>query len=173
MRFNKTKTTYGILALVVLLAAVVIAGFAQHGPGADGRQFGGRGRGGPMGHQGLGLPLRGLNLTEEQKTKVQQLTEAFEANTKAQRDQLHTLGGKDLDAVVDGTFNEAQVRADAQARANVMIELDVARARLMSEIYGLLTPEQKTQLAQKRQEMQQRRQEWEARRQASKPGEQN
>jgi protein CpxP len=64
---------------------------------------------------------------------------------------------------MSGTFNEAAVRAAAQARANGHVEMEVARARMMSEIYNVLTPEQKTQLSTERQQREQRRQEWRAR----------
>ena len=55
--------------------------------------------------------------------------------------------------------DEAAVRAAAQARANVQVELEVARARMMSQIFAVLTAEQKAQLAAKRQQFEQRRSE--------------
>jgi Spy/CpxP family protein refolding chaperone len=45
-----------------------------------------------------------------------------------------------------------------------MVEMEVARAHMMFEMYNVLTPEQKAQLATERQ---QKRQEWRARRQAN------
>jgi Spy/CpxP family protein refolding chaperone len=59
------------------------------------------------------------------------------------------------------------VRSAAQARANAQVELEVSRARMMSEMYAVLTPEQKTQLATERQQWEQKRQERRARRGAN------
>lgn len=44
---------------------------------------------------------------------------------------LHTDGPK---FPTDGAFNEAEGRAQAQARANLQVEMEVAHARLMSQI---------------------------------------
>ena len=62
-----------------------------------------------------------------------------------------------VDELKDGAFDEAAARAAAQARANVHVELDVAHARMMSQIYALLTAEQKAKLAELRQQFEQRR----------------
>jgi Spy/CpxP family protein refolding chaperone len=45
--------------------------------------------------------------------------------------------------------------------------MEVARARMMSEIYNVLTAEQKAQLAAERQQREQKRQEWKTRRNAN------
>ena len=71
-----------------------------------------------------------------------------------------------FDPLAGGTFDEAAVRAAAQARANAEVEREVARARMMYEMYNVLTPEQKAQLAAERQQREQKRQEWRSRRQS-------
>ena len=65
-----------------------------------------------------------------------------------------------FDAFGGGAFNESAVRAAAQARANRQVEMEVARARMMHEMYNVLTPEQKSQLEADRQQRSQRRQEF-------------
>lgn len=150
-------------ALLLMLAAV---GLAQHGGpgGGPGRGPGGRGFHGGPGRDRLGPIARGLNLTDEQKAEVRKITDAFEASTKSLRDQLEAQrpdGPPDFT-----TFDEAAVRAAAQARASIHVELDVARARMMSQIFNVLTAEQKAQLEAKRQEREQRRKEFEANRPA-------
>jgi Spy/CpxP family protein refolding chaperone len=100
---------------------------------------------------------RDLNLSDEQKTQIKKITDSFEESTKALRDQLRTLHESEPDPLNGGTFDEAAVRAAAQARANVQVELEVAHARLMTQVFAVLTTEQKAQLAAKRQEFERRR----------------
>jgi protein CpxP len=131
-----------------------VAALAQHGgPGGH--------RGGPggPGHHGdmLGHFARELNLTDAQQAQIKQLTEAFHENNKAQHEQLMKGGGGPFEGLKDGAFDEAAVRAAAQARANLHVEMEVAHARLMSQIYTLLTPEQKTKVNELRQRHEQRR----------------
>jgi len=52
-----------------------------------------------------------------------------------------------------GAFDEASVRAAAEARARIQVELEVSHAKMMSQIAGVLTAEQKAQLAAKHEEM--------------------
>jgi protein CpxP len=117
-----------------------------------------RGPGGPGGV--LGPLARDLNLTDAQKEQIKQLEDKFMASTKDLHEQMRTAGGDPFDALKDGAFDEAAVRAAAQARANIQVELEVAHARLLSQVYALLTPEQKAQLAARRQQFEQERQHW-------------
>jgi Spy/CpxP family protein refolding chaperone len=139
-------------ALLLIVAAVAFShGHRHQGPP---RGDGFRGERGPR--DGLG-PLRDLDLTADQKTQIKKITDSFEESTKALRDQLRTLHESEPDPLSGGTFDETAVRAAAQARANVQVELEVAHARLMSQVFAVLTAEQKAQLAAKRQEFEQRR----------------
>ncbi|HEX8070590.1 MAG TPA: Spy/CpxP family protein refolding chaperone [Pyrinomonadaceae bacterium] len=162
----------GVFALGCALLLAVAAVFAQQG--GRGGDFGGprgprgeRGFGGPGGRgEGLGAPfLRDLNLTDAQKAQIKQITDGLAESTKALREKLHA--GHDGPPAFDGTFDEAAVRAAAQARANAQVELEVAHARAMSQIYNVLTAEQKAQVAQRRQEFEQKRREHEAQRGAN------
>jgi periplasmic protein CpxP/Spy len=164
MRLTKRKIVSGALVLAAtLLLGLGVAGFAQDGPG---RGFDGRGGGprgghrGPHGRGGFVPFLRDLNLTDAQKAQVKQITDSFEASTKPLWERMEAQRGGEMDALKDGAFDEAAVRAAAQERANAHVELEVARARMMSQVYALLTPEQKAQIAQRRQQFEQKRQEW-------------
>ena len=167
MRLNwkQMSGVFAIASTLVLMLAIVV--FAQQGRPLGPPERGFRGGPGPRG--GLGPLARDLNLSDEQKAQIQQITDSFEESTKGLREQLRSLHGSEPDPV-SGTFDEAAVRAAAQARANVQVELEVARARMMSQIYAVLTPEQKAQLAAKRQQFEQRRQEGDARRGQARPG---
>ena len=149
-------------ALAVVAALTLTAGvLAQQGGrerGFGGPPHGGPGRGGPRGFGGpLGPLTRGLNLTDAQKEQVSKLVAAFEESTKSLREQSHKAGGGPFAGLTEGAFDEAAIRSAEQARANAQVELEVAHARLMSQVYALLTDEQKATLAERRQQFEQRR----------------
>ena len=151
MKFNWKKSTLIIViagALVLTATAAVAVAFS-HGRWqrpAQGEGFR-RGRGT---RDGLGPLARDLNLTDDQKTQIKKITDSFEESNKALFDQLRTLHQNESDPL-SGNFDEAAVRSAAEARAKVQIELEVSRAKMMSQIAGVLTAEQKAQAAAKRQ----------------------
>ncbi len=179
MNLNLAKKLMGGLALAGALALTGVVGFAQQseqgqndGPRGDRSGWNREGRGGHEGGEGREGGFAGhfaekLNLTDAQKAQMQQIAERFRENTRALRQQGRgERDGEGFDAFKGGTFNEAAVRAAAQARANRQVEMEVARAHMMYEMYNVLTPEQKAQLEADRQ---QRRQEFRSRRNAN-PG---
>ena len=148
MNFNwkKWSAVVAIVGALVLMGSVIA--FSQ---GPQGPPRGGGFRGGPGPRDGLGPIARDLNLTDAQKAEIKKITESFQASTKDLHDQLRTLHESEPDPM-NGNFDEAAVRAAAEARAKVQIELEVSHAKMMSQIAGVLTAEQKTQLAAKRQQ---------------------
>jgi Spy/CpxP family protein refolding chaperone len=162
MKLNLKKMS-GVVSLTVALLLTAVVGFSQHGgpqqgPPPGGRHGGPGGPGGPGGRDGLlGHLSRELNLTDEQKTQIKKIQDSFEESTKALREQMRTLHESQPDPLAGGAFDEAAVRTAAQARANVQVEMEVAHARMMSQVLSILTAEQKAQLAAKRQEFERRR----------------
>jgi len=168
----------GGLLLSGMLTLAGVIGFAQQqttqGQGGQerserrgARRGGGKGWGG---HRG-GFPGRfaeKLNLTDAQKAQMEQIATRYRETFKAlhQRNKGERRSGG-FDAFGGGTFDEAAVRAAAQARANAQVEMEVARARMMNEMYNVLTAEQKAQLAAERQQWEQKRQEFRGRRKAA------
>ena len=153
----KKRMIGGATALAAALM-MTAAAFAQHGPGGP---RGHRGHGGPGRHGGPGHAVghlsRVLDLTDAQKAQIKQLEDGFQERTKSLHEQLRNVGhGDPLTAVASGTFDEAAVRAAAQARANLHVELEVAHARFFSQVYAVLTAEQKAKLAELRQQMRER-----------------
>lgn len=172
MRLKGSRKFVGGLALAAgfaLMGVVGVAAQQEQGQG-DGqsraeRPWGQReGRGG--GHRGGGPFGRfgaELNLTDAQVEQMRQIEERYRASFKAQR------GGRGqerdgFDPLAGGAFDESAVRAAAQARANAQVEREVAQARMIYEMYNVLTSEQKAQLAAARQQREQRRQEFRTRR---------
>ena len=120
-----------VLALIVMTAAVVVSqgqGDFRRGPRGEGLPF-----------------LRNLNLTDAQKAEIKKIMESEFASTKDLHDQLKTLHESEP-APFSTTFDEASVRAAAEARAKIEIELQVSHARTMSQIANILTADQRAQL---------------------------
>jgi Spy/CpxP family protein refolding chaperone len=152
MRSSSKRRSSSIAIAGAILLMAALAAFSQ---GQDGPRRGFPGGPGGVRRDGVGLLPRDLNLTDDQKTQIKKITDSFEESTKSLRDQLKTLHESEPDPF-SGTFDEAAVRAAAEARAKLDIELSVARAKLMSQIATVLTTEQKAQLAAKRAEFAQR-----------------
>ncbi|MDT5270256.1 MAG: hypothetical protein QOH49_2442 [Acidobacteriota bacterium] len=154
---TKKRIIGGAVAFAAALL-MTVAAFAQHGPGGPG---GHHGPGGPEGHGGPGGPgnllehfSQVLNLTDAQKTQIKQLEDSFKESTKGLHEQLEKAGpGGPFEALNGGTFDEAAVRAAAQARANLHVELEVAHAKFFSQVYALLTAEQKAKLTELHKQM--------------------
>ena len=159
MRLTKTRIIGGAAVLAAALM-MTVAALAQHGPGGPG---GHHGPGGPGEHGGPGGPgnllehfSQVLNLTDAQKAQIKQLEDNFKESTKGLHEQLEKAGpGGPFDSLKDGAFDEAAVRAAAQARANLHVELEVAHAKFFSQVLAVLTPEQKAKLAELHKQMEQ------------------
>ena len=154
---TKKRIIGGAVALAAALM-MTAAAFAQHGPGGPG---GHRGPGRHGGHAGPGNLLghfsQVLDLTDAQKTQIKQFEDNFKESTKGLHEQLGKAGpGGPFEALNGGAFDEAAVRAAAQARANLHVELEVAHARFFSQVYAVLTAEQKAKLAELHKQMQER-----------------
>lgn len=147
----RTKIITGTLALLSFFAVVAIAthsSFAQDGPKGHprmGRGFGGPGHGPASGPQGM-LPLRFLDLTDAQKEQVKAIHESEKAKVEPLLAQLREAHTALREATANGQFNEDQIRAIATKQSQVQIELAVSHARVQSQVYQLLTAEQRAKL---------------------------
>lgn len=156
------------LALATPIALAQTAGGEQgQGPRAERRgkgEFGGRrgGRGGEFGgkrggHFGGGM-FRGVELTDEQKTRLQQLRQSFGERTQSLREQLRAKHGELRQAESGTSFNEQLAAQKLTEAAGLQARLMAEEFRLRQESLAVLTPEQRTQLEQRRQQHEQRRQ---------------
>lgn len=151
------------LTLTAVLASVLAAGavYAQ-GPG-PGR---GRGPGGPGGFgPGGGLPVRELNLSDAQKEQFRTLAEQNREQGRAAMQRLRTAMLAQRKAVDTIPVNEQLIRSTTQELADAQTDVALQQARMHSELFSLLTPEQQAQLkklqaerASRVQEQRQRRQ---------------
>ncbi len=123
----------GIAAL--LIGATVFA-LAQH-PGMGEKMRGG-GPGDMVEHMS-----RELNLTDAQKDQVKALLEAQHATEEERHTKLDELRKQIDAATANGQFDENTVRNLASQQSQLMTDQMVDHLRLHSQIYGLLTAEQK------------------------------
>jgi periplasmic protein CpxP/Spy len=117
------------------------------GPGGPGGFF--RGRGGPGGPGfggAMGL-LRGLDLTDEQRTKVRELMDGNREALEAIGDRLVAAHRAQNEAVTASPYDEQAIRAKAADVAAVMADAAVLHAKIHSEVFALLTPEQQAKAA--------------------------
>lgn len=143
------------IAGALLVAGVTFAAAAGPrglgGPGHGHRGFHG-GPGGCAAFDGdgpgpLGRALRRLDLTGEQRDRIEALVEHHRDATEPLRAKLAGGFRDRLDADLEATFDEAAVRARAEEHARAMVEMRVARAKLHAEVLAVLSAEQRAELA--------------------------
>ena len=96
-----------------------------------------------MGRRGPGtLPLRELALTETQREQVRTAVDAHKGEFDAIRSRMQTARTALQNAVTADSFDEAAVRQTSVDMAAVEADAAVLRAKVHSEVWALLTPEQ-------------------------------
>jgi len=161
----KKFANFKMLALVSLSSIVLVASvaFAQTAGTTQGDQnkargeWRGRGRGEGRdgdhrgGFMGGGM-FEKLNLTDDQKARMKTIRESFGERTKSLRDQLQAKRQELRQTNQGDTFNEALATQKLTESAGLQAKLMGEEFRLRQEMLTVLTPEQKTQLDQMRQQ---------------------
>ncbi|HYN85201.1 MAG TPA: Spy/CpxP family protein refolding chaperone [Pyrinomonadaceae bacterium] len=159
-RLGKVKVAaFAALAAIAVSAPIAIA--QQQGTGSDGQakqrgEWGGK-RGGGRHGGGRGFGFRGIDLTDDQKTRLQQLREDFSTRTRGLREQLRAKHMEIRQANDGGTFNESLVAQKLTEAASLQAKLMGEEFRLRQDSLSVLTAEQRTQLEQRREERRTRR----------------
>src|SRR5215813_6895676 len=99
-----------------------------------------------------------LNLTEAQQTQIKGIMADSKTRIKPLAQQLRQNRQAE-NANMTGTFNEAQARTFANQQSQIMSNLIVERERTKSQIYSVLTSDQRQKALQLMQQHEQRRQE--------------
>ena len=138
----KTKT----IAILAVSAVLLIGGMlavaqrvmqkGMHGPGR-----------GPM------MMFRQLNLTDDQKAKVKEIFEANKGTVQPLREQLKANHEKI--AALNGS-DDAQLQTLAKQQGDLMAQMIVAREHVKSQVFAILTDEQKAKANELRDQMKQR-----------------
>lgn len=152
----KKKIFLGVTAIILVVAAGMAGTVLAQGPGRGFGPGAGFGR-----HSGWMLRhmTKELNLTADQQTQIKSIMQAQKAKVQPLMQQLRQ-NEQAQNANITGTFDEAQARTFAGQQAQLMTDLIVERQRTKSQIYAVLTPEQRQKAQQLLQERQQKRQQW-------------
>jgi Spy/CpxP family protein refolding chaperone len=148
----------GLIAIGVSAGAYVHAQDQNTNPQPPpfrGRGMGpGRGPGGPMGM----LPMLGprLGLTDAQQDQIKAIAAAHKAEWKALADRGRTAHLALDEAIGADTVNEALIRQKSADAAAVDADVAVARAHAHTEVFQILTADQKAQLKTMQAQMKQR-----------------
>jgi periplasmic protein CpxP/Spy len=134
------KVVVGVAAAALLITGTIFV-FAQR---SRSHEHGGFRHGGSA---KAGMFLRGLDLTEEQRTKVREIFEAGKATVDPLRAQVRAGSEKLRELSKDGNFDEAQVEAIAAEQSGAMTKLIVEKERTKAQIFAILTDEQKAKAA--------------------------
>ncbi|ACM21864.1 CpxP superfamily protein [Geotalea daltonii FRC-32] len=131
------------LVAAVLVAMAIGGGtavFAGRGPGGDCDKK----QGSEM-HQGKFYQrmAKVLKLTDAQQNQIKSLISAERAASEPFIDQMHEKRKLLMQSGESTTFDEASVRSIAAAIAQIKTELAVIRVKTQTQIYTILTPEQR------------------------------
>jgi protein CpxP len=142
------KSIIVVAILMAVAAGLATSAFAQR----SGMGFGG--------HNGWMLKhmTKQLNLTADQQTQIKGIMANEKTKIKPMMQQLRQNEQAE-NANINGTFDENQARAFAGKQAQLMTDLIVEKERMRSQVYAVLTPEQRQKALQLMQERQQHRQE--------------
>ncbi len=170
------NTFLGAIVVALGLGAMVpFAGLAQdQQPQAQGEQprRGGRGPGGPGGPGGrMGGAMGGAlgfrevmrDLTDAQRGQVKGIHERHAGRIQPLAERARTAREALNNAVLSG--NAGNLQALSIEVGNAETELTFAQAQVQSEVFNVLTAEQKQQIAERRKQMEARRAEMTKRRQ--------
>jgi protein CpxP len=148
---NYTKLFVPVF-LAILIGSLTFV-FAQKKDDANKPPF----PGGDRGDRGGMMPppnglnprmLDELNLTAEQKTQVKGLMDKTRSDSEQFFEELKTSDAQLRLLTESGNFNEEKARQILSVKTQAQTEMEIIRLRADAAIYNLLTAEQKTQLAQ-------------------------
>ena len=169
------NTFLGAIVVALGIAATVpYSSWAQDQPAAQGQPMrrGGRGFGGPGGPggrmggpMGEGMAIREVmrDLTDAQREQVKAIHERHAERIRPLAERVHTAREAVQNAVLSG--NASNLQALSIEVGNAETELTLAQAQVQSEIFNVLTAEQKQKIAERRKQMEERRGEMLKRRQ--------
>ncbi len=133
----------GVALAVPLTAAAFQGPHDGHRGCGDFAAHGGPGMGGGM----MPPHLHGLNLTEAQRDKIFEIMHA-QAPAMREKGKAVFKAEADLRALTASPdYSDAKARSLADAAAKAMSEMTLARAKAERQVFEVLTPEQRKQLA--------------------------
>jgi Spy/CpxP family protein refolding chaperone len=130
-----------LIAVTAVLTLFAGMALAQDGAGAPMHHR----HGGYMG--GMELPLHQLNLTDDQKAQIKQMFQTEKPAMKPLMQQEHAARTQMIQLITSGTFEQAKVAAVAAQESQIHMQMEIAHAKMASQIYQLLSSDQKAKVA--------------------------
>ena len=141
--------TAGVAVVGLLATGIAFAQGPRGGPG-------GRGRGDGFGPGGLGIPLRQLNLTDAQRTQLEQIRDQHRADVESAMKKLAAARAAQRTAIESVPADEAKITSLTQDLTQLEVDAAIQTARLNTAIWSVLTDAQKAELTKLRAERQAR-----------------
>jgi Spy/CpxP family protein refolding chaperone len=141
MKSNRIKLLIGALVLILLVAVGVsqtVKRVHMHGMHGDGM----------LSEHAIGFLTKYLELNDAQQAQAKEIL-AKEKPTLDSLFQQMKQGHEALKQLeASGTFDEAKVRSVASQQSQTMTDLIVEKARIHSQLFQILTPDQRTKMTQ-------------------------
>lgn len=141
---KKIIITVSVLALVISGAVFAVASHRSFG---GQHHFGGRGFAGnpeKFIEKALQRATIVLDLTDDQQQQIKAIVAAEKPVMQPLIEQMATTRKELQQATNSGQFNEQQVQSIATKQGQALTQLIVEKERVKSQIYAVLTPEQRT-----------------------------
>ena len=139
MKSNRLKFIGGAVVVTLLVAITAVsetAGRHGHWGGRDG-MFGGA---------GLGFMVHRLDLTDAQKAQAKQIMINEKSAFHPLMQQMRQNRAQERQLIEAASFDQAQAQALATQQSQTIAQMSVEKMRLESQLYQILTPDQKTKL---------------------------
>jgi Spy/CpxP family protein refolding chaperone len=130
-----------LIAVTAVLTVFAGMALAQGGAGAPMHHR----HGGYMG--GMELPLHQLNLTDDQKAQIKQMFQTEKPAMKPLMQQEHAAHTQMIQLITSGTFEQAKVAAVAAQESQIHMQMEIEHVKMASQIYQLLSSDQKAKVA--------------------------
>lgn len=142
----KSLRSFLIVAAAGLVMAAGIA-FAQNEDGPMHHQMHGGMHGHMMGGPEFGMFLHQLNLTDDQKAQVKQIFQGEKSNMKSMHQQEGQFHIQMMKLIATDKFDPKAAATLAAQESQLHMQMEVEHAKIGSQIYQLLSSDQKTKVA--------------------------
>ena len=137
MKSTRNRVITGVLALGVLLTTLAITHSVRAAEMRGGGMF--------SGHM-VRFFTDYLDLNDSQQAQVQQILTKDKPALQPLMQQMHQNRQQMRQLIESGAFDETKARAMASQQTQTMTELAVQKAKVESDLYQVLTADQKTKL---------------------------
>jgi len=141
------KSKIAIISAVGVLAVALVTGIAFAQTEEEHGSMHHHMHGGMMGGAGMGFPIHELNLTADQHAQIKQIMQAERPNMKPLMQQEMQIHQQMMQLITSGAFDQGKATAIASQEAQTHVQMEVEHAKIASQIYQLLSSDQKAKVA--------------------------